>query len=219
MKVYIIAIQRHELSLRAGHAALASAHAYGYEAEIFNAYTGHNGRRYLESQRLKLREGQKPHSLGSTGCFASHHRLWRMCASLDTPIVIAEHDALFVRSWPNPSWQDVLHLNWEGSSVRHTKGFDRLGDAYAPCQDDSVYRHGFEPYDWPGWVTMSCNYAYALKPSAARLLLEDAREHGWFYADRIIREPLVTIETIHPAIAVEQEIALTLSLTKGRGAD
>ena len=58
-----------------------------------------------------------------------------------------------------------------------------------------------------------------LKPHAVRALLDDCRESGWFYTDRLMREPIVSIETIHPAVAVEQEIALSLSLTKGRGAD
>ena len=52
------------------------------------------------------------------------------------------------------------------------------------------------------------------------VLIDEARREGWCYVDRFIREPAVAIETIHPAIAVEQPVALTLTLTltKGRGA-
>ena len=216
MQVHVIAIQKHPQSWQAGLTALASAQTHGYEARMFEAYTGHDGRAYLAAQGLALRAGMKPHSLGTAGCFASHHALWTRCAEQGEAMVIAEHDALFVRAWPEPVWQDVLHLNWEGSSLRRARGF---ADIYAPRKDHAVYRHGFTPYDWPGLVTMSCAYAYALTPVAAARLLDDARQHGWWDADRLTREPVVSIETIHPAVAVEQAIALTLSLTKGRGAD
>ena len=102
MKVFVIGVRKHELSWQSATIACEPARRHGYDAEIFSAFTGHNGRVYPAKQGLSLRAGMKPHSLGTTGCFAPHHRLWALCAASSEPIIVAEHDATF-SCVPGPS--------------------------------------------------------------------------------------------------------------------
>jgi hypothetical protein len=86
-------------------------------------------------------------------------------------------------------------------------------DNYAPVIENSIYRMGFSPQEAAGIVSMNCCYSYAIKPPAALTLIANAKEHGWFAADRFIREPLVEIYTINPKIAEEQPEAVEMFTT------
>ena len=215
MKTFVIAVEEHEESWEGGQRSCALARSHGYDAEVFSAFTGTTGAAHFAQRGITQKTGFTQHKPGEIGCIASHHALWERCVSLGEPVIILEHDALMLRPWPEPQWQDVLHLNWRGSIVRRTRWeLARQRDIYAPVQENSVYRHEFRPYDFPGFVAMSTTFGYAIKPHAAQKLLDDALNDGYLYADRMMREPVIHIETIHPAIAEEDEVmALGVSLT------
>jgi hypothetical protein len=217
MKAFIIALQGNAHSQALAARALETSLANGYEARLHRAYTPETGRRLLRRHRIvAVREGMVPHfewhrrwtrSGGMLGCFASHYSLWLKCAERDEDLIILEHDARVLRPWPAPKWRDVLHLNWEGSLVRRKMGW-AANDLHSPLRRNRVFRAGFVPRELPGFVCMNCTYAYAIHPHAAARLILDAKEVGWFAPDRQIREPIVAIQTLHPAIAEEQEGAL-----------
>lgn len=217
MKVFIIAMPWHAGSQERADVAMGSALEQGYDACKFTACDPLQGLEVIHSRNLHAGHtgpyGALTDYKGAVGCYGSHYLLWERCAEMGETIIIAEHDALFTRRWDNPQFADVLHLNCHGSSVRKEWAPAARGDSIAPIQD-GVYRMNFKPFDWPGYTTMPCNYAYAIKPHAAVALLADARINGHGFADRVIREPVVIIETINPPIAIEQEAAKTLSTTR-----
>jgi GR25 family glycosyltransferase involved in LPS biosynthesis len=206
IKVYIITLMDNSHSKAMAQLTLDSAiYNSGYEPTIFPAFDGNTGGQLLMNNNIRLRTGYPEHRPGAIGCFASHISLWNICVQANEPIIVAEHDALFLRDWDNPTFADVLHLNCYGSFVRaHAWPEAAANDHYAEVQENSVYRMGFEPFDFPGSVSMSTAFGYAIKPHAAQKLLQNAFQEGYCFADRIIAEPLVSIETVHPPIAHEQ---------------
>lgn len=221
MKVFIITIEGMESSERLASVAYESARAYGYEPHYFMAYTKDDSLGILESHGVKpIWDTNTPYYdlysqwtsvPGTRGCFTSHYGLWNICVELNEPIVIFEHDAIMLRPWDNPDWKDVLHLDWEGSIRR--RSMRNEFDSYADVQENKVFRMGFSPGEANGVYSMNCAYAYAIKPLAAEKLISEAKNNGWFAADRFIREPIVNIETVHPKIAEEQPEALNMFTT------
>lgn len=206
MKVYIVTLMENSHSKCMAQLTLDSAiYNSGYQPEIFPAFDGNTGAQLLNNNNIKLRQGYPEHRPGAIGCIASHIALWNVCVQADEPIIVAEHDALFLRDWDNPNFLDVLHLNCYGSYVRaHAWAEAATNDRYASIQTNSVYRMGFEPFDFPGSVSMSTTFGYAIKPHAAQKLLQSAFRDGYCFADRFMAEPLIAIETVHPPIAHEQ---------------
>jgi len=221
VKVFIITIEGMESSERLAAKAFESAKQFGYEAFYFAAYTKDDSLSLFEDHNIKpvwdynipyFNLYNKWTSVpGTRGCFASHYALWNICVEFNEPIIILEHDAILLREWSSPEWSDILHLDWEGS-IRRRKmrnGFDQ----YCTVQENSVFRMGFSPGEASGVYSMNCCYAYAINPNGAEKLINETKINGWFAADRFIREPIVSIETIHPKIAEEQPEAIEMFTT------
>jgi GR25 family glycosyltransferase involved in LPS biosynthesis len=206
MRVYIITSMENNHSKAMAQLTLDSAiYNSGYQPEIFSAYDGNTGAQLLTNNNIKLRQGYPAHRPGAIGRIASHIALWNICVQANEPIIVAEHDALLLRDWDNPIFADVLHLNCYGSYVRaHAWAKAAVNDRYAPIQENSVYRMGFEPFDFPGRVSMSTTFGYAIKPHAAQSLIQSAFRDGYCFTDRFMAEPLISIATVHPPIAHEQ---------------
>jgi GR25 family glycosyltransferase involved in LPS biosynthesis len=227
MKTFIIAIKNHKESEELANRSVLIANELGYEASIFYSLTngldmqGSESLDFLNSENVYpiLRPRDMHYAMykhwtniaGVRGSFSSHYRLWLKCIELQEPIVILEHDAILVKPWQKQEWEDVLHLDWEGSLKR--RQFRGSKDKHLPVVENSIFRMGFMPEETQGTISMNCCYAYAITPDACRKLVEESRYHGWFAVDRFIREPLVQIQTVHPKIAEEVPEALILYTT------
>jgi hypothetical protein len=221
MKAFVITLKDNESSVRLSNKCLESLEENGYDGEAFDAHCGQESSEYLASYNVKpISNPEVPYFhlynqwtsvTGTIGCFASHFNLWLKSMTLNESIIIMEHDAKILRPWDNFHWKDILHLDWEGSIRR--RNMRGLYDSYDRVMSDSVFRMGFSPGEAAGVISMNCNYAYAIKPHAAKILVNEAVTNGWFAADRFIREPLVLIETIHPKVAEEQPEAIDMFTT------
>jgi hypothetical protein len=226
MKAFIITLENNPGSREAAAVCLESALKHGYCAELFRASTGVDGVQMLSSEGIapvtaneRASEVLRSHQAawlskpGTIGCYASHYRLWKLCAELDEPIVVFEHDALVLAPFPAIDWEGVLHFECEGNLTR--VGTDwASGDRMET--GTGVYRLGFSPAELPELVCIPCCHAYAIKPHAARALVEDARTNGWLAADRAVREPVVSIETHNPSLATFQSEFMYVSTTSPR---
>ena len=221
MKTYIIHLPNNPLSVQLANKAYESCIKHGYDAFLFNAKNHNDVELFFKSNNMKEIFStvidhyatykfwiQKP---GARGCAASHIYLWQKCVELQEPIVILEHDAMVLKPWPEIDWTHVLHLDYEGSIKRRV--WRNISDKYQEVKENSVFRMGFVPFDLPLATCMNCTYAYAIKPSAAQLLLESVYRVGFYPVDRMINENIVSIETVHPKIAEEQPEAAEISTT------
>jgi GR25 family glycosyltransferase involved in LPS biosynthesis len=221
IKSFIITLMNNDSSIRLSNTCFESLKTHGYDPNIFKAHCGKDSISFLDSKNIKpIFDESMPHYqlykhwssvLGTIGCFASHFDLWLTAVKLQEPIIILEHDAIVVRPWDDPNWKDILHLDWEGSLRR--RHMRNAFDQYNPVVKNSVYNMGFRAGEAASVVSMNCAYAYAITPEAAEKLIQDVLKRGFFAVDRFIREPIVSIETIHPKIAEEQPEALEMFTT------
>lgn len=119
--------------------------------------------RYDEALALK-RTGQTL-APGECGCFASHHRLWQMCAESGRPLVVMEDDVVV-----SPSLAEAIE---DAAKHIHARRFIRLCGLW-DCRHDTVMPLSGERrlvrYR-KGPVGTQC---YAISPRGARALLRHA---------------------------------------------
>lgn len=160
MRTFIITISTNPDSVRGADYARDTAKRVGYQDEIehFEAITPGNAnwRDILPDDNNCFYWYQRPENVAC--CFASHFLLWKKCIELNEPILILEHDAIFESNIPDddfnmcinygkPTYMKEEHVNYE-IPVEYE---------VAPLRDDFFFGH----------------HAYALKPEAAKIFVED----------------------------------------------
>ena len=138
------------------------------------------------------------------GCFLSHYLLWWRCSRLDTPIMILEHDAVFVRNFHPFEFQSICMINDPFMATPR-------GDWWS----DQMRKRG--PGVWPKTRVfeddrpdgLAGNSAYLIKPEAARKLINLVQVLGAWPNDALICRQLVRgLEEVYPFIThVESDIS------------
>ena len=142
------------------------------------------------------------------GCAMSHLRLWETCRDLCEPIMVLEHDAVFLRVFDVFDFDSACQLN-------DPRGATRRGDWWS----DQMAKRG--PGLFPKtWVTkpdqaipdgLAGNSAYVLMPHTAQLLIDLYDELGVWPNDATMCAQLVDgLQEIYPFVTrVEQTQSTT----------
>ena len=132
------------------------------------------------------------------GCAMSHYLLWERCAESGEPILVLEHDAVFLREFPYIEFRSVCQIN-------DPRGATRRGDWWS----DQMAKRG--PGVWPKtWVTrpdqqipdgLAGNSAYVIKPSTAEHLMSLYHELGVWPNDATMCAQLVDgLQELYPFV-------------------
>jgi len=103
-RTFVISLSGHEHSQIMTKECLESAKKFNWEVEIKEAV---NGSRISETTWADEKIINKKLDIipmnkhGVQGCFLSHWQLWNTCIEIDSPIIICEHDAVFLTEWDN----------------------------------------------------------------------------------------------------------------------
>ena len=144
MKAFCIAIEGNEYSQRVARRCVESAQAVGVEVQLWPATTVETVADEMRRHGLKWTwangntspsvcpvTGLKQHPYRTRdnrmryACSMSHYLLWLHCCRLDEPILILEHDAVFLLSLPE--------IRYVGSAImlNDPRGATPRGDAWA----------------------------------------------------------------------------------------
>ena len=150
-------------------------------------------------------------------CSISHLRLWEVCDKGGAPIVVLEHDAVFVRNFNAYSIfrklddGDILMLN-------DPRGATRRGQKY----HENILSHGFgvHPIDGVNYENenvpdgLAGNSAYIMTPKSAKKAIRLQREIGIWPNDALICKQFFgsNLKSIYPYKTVVQQ---TISTTVG----
>ncbi len=200
MQVLCIIIKGLPASTEAGNLCVESARKFGVSVETFDVTDRFESRGYWMNEGLFSR----PDSFSTTtpgqghgywpglepgaeneavmGCLASHYRLWKECVQLDEPIMVLEHDAIFIRPLPSSlEFDDVLNICFPGFGtpfeVDVTEGDSVIVDS---------------PYP-----TIRGAAGYIVTPQGAAKLVAYTRE-GAMPADRMIHPGVVRLQELYP---------------------
>jgi glycosyl transferase family 25 len=178
MRAYAIVLEASELARQIFAKAQQSAKQYSVELEIHPAVLGYNSRPLFEKygidRFLNYTIIDKP---GHQGCFLSHFQLWMKCVELNEPIIILEHDGIFIRSLP----KDVLdHFD----EVLRLDCFPWFKEDYNDQVEASLsqpveYYRRDPDYSWhsSGGYYVGA-YGYIVKPQGAKKLIAHAQQRG-----------------------------------------
>lgn len=123
-------------------------------------------------------------------CFASHYLLWYKCFREDIPILVLEHDALFVHKFdPQPiidSKYDIVGINNPLMATRRAKKFFEIvkGNKEELQPIPSID-------EWNIPQGLAGNSAYIIKPNGAEELIMAVEKYGAWPNDAIMCKQLI----------------------------
>lgn len=209
MKAYTIVIKDNDISEDCAKKLIQSSQSVDNEFEIekFDAITPKNVKQKMSEEgvtwnypwqgnRLDLATGLKLSAYETAdpnkrmACFLSHYTLWNKCVQLDEPIIVLEHDAVFINKVDvdliHMSKYDIIALNDPRGATRKSKlYYDMVKQSTLPIvgvpkiDDDQI------PQGLPG------NSAYYIKPSGAKRMIYLTREYGAWPNDALMCKQLL----------------------------
>ena len=144
MKAFVITLQGNEYSEAKASNCIASAEKVGLHVETFYGVDQHHADVAMNKYNLKwtwaknnmaedvCREtglkqfpyngpnGKRANIRNKIGCSLSHYILWKMCVELDEPILILEHDAVFLRPLPEIEFNGICQINDPAGATRNS---------------------------------------------------------------------------------------------------
>ena len=156
MKTFVITLLGNTDSVRSAQQTIESAKSVGYDEpiEMFEAILPDDWHQILPFEHT-FGNYARPDNVGA--CFASHYLLWKECVKLNEPILILEHDAIFVDNIPNIDFDMCINFG-RPSYIRP----DHM--IYVEPKDGVQTLHQFN---------FLGHHGYALKPAAAEIFCRD----------------------------------------------
>ena len=191
MRTFIITLIHNPDSVRSTNQAIQSAKDVGYDEpiEIFEAVTPDKWRDILPVENINFTlmdpktgaQFGRPENLGA--CFASHYLLWKKCVELNEPILILEHDAIFVDNLPDIDFDMCVNFGRPSHLRPFEMVYEDLKDGLNKITQLNFFGH----------------HAYALKPEAAKRFIEDVKTRELLANDIWVnRDVYPWLETYRP---------------------
>ena len=122
-------------------------------------------------------------------CALSHYKLWKFCAEIESPILVLEHDAFFVKKLR----MDITDNNYDIIGINDPRGATRKSQDFY----DKVLLHREAVISCPYIDSVNVpqglagNSAYIIKKEGAEKMLELVKEHGLWPNDALMCKQLV----------------------------
>lgn len=113
MKAFVITITDNEFSKSAADRCIESAKNFGIECSHFEAVTPKNDPEAIAAKKQIPTQAFKnvySRYLNCLSAFLSHHALWEHSFKTSSEVLILEHDAVFVDSFPQISFDKLISL-------------------------------------------------------------------------------------------------------------
>lgn len=123
-------------------------------------------------------------------CGMSHYLLWKQCAETEEPLLVFEHDAIFITKL---SLEPLLNSHYSIIGLNNPHNATRLPHKYDAIVQKSTEEILPVPEIDKQFIAQGIagNSAYMIKPAAAQKLLELVKEHGMWNNDAIMCRQLM----------------------------
>lgn len=201
---YVITLLDDDYSVKSAKRCIASAS--GIDVLAHPAIAASDARAMLGRMGLRWTWGRggggmNHHSYGGNddariGCALSHYLLWSMCAFGPEPIMILEHDAVFVRPFEPFEFDSICMINdpkkatprweyWRKKLIAKGPGVWQKTEIFSDDRPDGL----------------AGNSAYVIKPDAAFRLLNLVHKYGLWPNDAIMcRQFIPELQEHYPFI-------------------
>ena len=210
----VITMTDNKVSMEAFGKLQDSSHSVGndFRPEIFEATIAENAEDHLSKLLLEwnypwegvvtdLKTGLKKSAyptrnrLNRIACAISHYRLWAVCVKTNKPMLIMEHDAIFIQRLRYDNLLEDNHYNIIG--INNPIGNTRKSHEFHKILQQSVDRENtgiipvptIDNFDIP--QGLAGNSAYIIKPKGARMCIKAASEHGLWPNDALMCKQLI----------------------------
>lgn len=204
MKAFVITMEYHKESMDAAKVCIESSKKVGntFVPETFKAITSEKAENMMRYKNLRwdypwdrteidLRSGlvkapyQTAVPMRRIACALSHYSLWELCTQLDEPVMVLEHDALFIKKVNDDLIPDekygIIGINDPRGATRKSAVFyEKIlrGEhpiMRVPSVDDSTVPQG-----------LAGNSAYIIQPFAAKRLMQAVEYYGLWPNDALM---------------------------------
>lgn len=204
MKAYIITLSNLPMSIAAANRCIKSTNI---AIEKFNAINSDDAERIMRQERIHwnypwkgeeydMKAGLKKTAyttadpLKRVACFLSHYMLWKKAIELDEPIMILEHDAIFIKPFDDTAIMkaecDIISINDPRGATRKAQDFhEKLQKNPKTIQRVPTIDDLMVPQGLPG------NSAYIIKPSGAKKMIQAVKDFGAWPNDAIMCKQIV----------------------------
>ena len=128
-------------------------------------------------------------------CFLSHYCLWEKTIKSGEPMLILEHDAMFISKKPIP-FDDILDSGFEIIGINEPFGATRLSQVFHEnvqkehfCKNDVVRAPLIDDIKIPQGI--AGNSAYIITPKGAYTMIKLTKEHGAWPNDALMCRQLI----------------------------
>ena len=144
---------------------------------------------------LTLRAYQTADPKKRMACFLSHYCLWEKTVKSGEPMLILEHDAMFISKKPIP-FDDILDSGFEIIGINEPFGATRLSQVFHEnvqkehfCKNDVVRAPLIDDIKVPQGI--AGNSAYIITPKGAYTMIKLTKEHGAWPNDALMCRQLI----------------------------
>ena len=210
MQAYIITIPNNKISIEAANRCINTSVEYKNEFSIktYDAVTPDTVQQELRKHKVDwkwpwegavtdLQTGLVKQSYPTAvkakrvSCSLSHLNLWKECIRVRAPILILEHDAMFLRKLDYNDYikddkYSIIGINNPLGNTRRSSVFHQaIQKSRYPICDVPVIDEVYVPQGLAG------NSAYIIKPDAANKLVKAVHKHGLWPNDAIMCRQLL----------------------------
>ena len=225
MKAFVITLEGNDYSEHKANECIASGKRFGVTVTKTYGVNKDNADMFMEQAGLKwtwaknntandvcpitgLHQFPYTSATGSLanlsskkGCSMSHYLLWERCVRLDEPILILEHDAVFISAMPtNPEFNGICMINDPMGATPRAQWW----------RQQMVRRGGYGAFE-KTWIRkpnernipdgLAGNSAYMIKPWAAQELIDKYHELGvWPNDATMCKQVFPYLEEYYPFI-------------------
>ena len=124
----------------------------------------------------------------------SHYRLWHECIKSNQPILILEHDAMFVHRMNEKTLQFILDSKYDIIGINNplmaTRRAQKFFDIVKSNNQQLQPVPAIDEFNIP--QGLAGNSAYIIKPAGAKALLEAAEQYGAWPNDALMCKQLIS---------------------------
>jgi GR25 family glycosyltransferase involved in LPS biosynthesis len=214
LNAFVIVLAGHAYSEYCAERCVRTARDIGgIDVMRFEAVDAKQSESVMKLHGLTWTWGRSPKQHGYTGnvkacigCAMSHFLLWQRCVVLNETILILEHDAVFLREFPQFDFAGICQINDPAGATKRGQWWHeemvRRGPGVHP-------KTPVLPDDVPDGL--AGNSAYVLKPFAAQELIEACHRVGLWPNDALMcRQFFPYLQELYPFVTrVEQSQSTT----------
>lgn len=223
MKACVIYVENHKGSVAQAKQCVESCKKFGYDITTLKGSTPQNMKidfpySEIEDARVKIfkRENYKKY-LAKKACFSNHIRIWKHIVKSNEEVLVLEHDAIAIKEWDNPEYDEMLVLNMKSAmsrSIAHAvkppdsayskEGIRNISESGSKLiyNRNNKYTGSYLP---PGLAS------YVITPQAAKKLIDSLSVDGWEQGDYFVNSSKINIKYTTPDYFILNQNNLHLS--------